>query len=64
MTVTQQHIMRGTCYIMPISEGLDVLPAIFRSGDFKKLNIVEAYVKVSDFRQDVNNVIFRVSSDT
>jgi len=44
--------LRDTCYVMPISEEVDVLPNIYSSGDFRKLDIGEAFVKVSDFKND------------
>lgn len=55
---------KGTCYVMPISGGIDVLSATLRTGDFRKLDINEAVVKVSDFRQNGDNIVFTVSSDT
>jgi len=54
---------KGICYVMPVSGESDVLPATLRACEFRKLCISEAIVKVSDFRQDGNNVEFTVSSD-
>ncbi len=57
-------LTKGICYVMPISGEIDVLPATFRAGDFRKLCIPEAIVTVSDLRQDEDNMIFKVCSDT
>ena len=57
-------LTKGTYFITPVCSLSDILPTTFRAGDFRKLAVGKADVKVSNFEQYGNDLKFTVSSDT
>lgn len=57
-------ILKGAFWIKPVLDNSDILPAILRSAEFRKLDMPKAVLEIFDYETDGSNIKFKISCDT
>ncbi|MCL5072495.1 MAG: beta-mannosidase, partial [Actinobacteria bacterium] len=59
----KHNFLKGACFVKPVTNRVNILPKVLRTGDFKDLEIPEAEIKITNFTNTGNNITFVISSN-
>jgi len=60
----RRDFIRGCCFVRPVSENIDIAPAILRPGVFRKLKVPEPDFEISSFKIRNGEAGFTIRSST